>query len=446
MKQPLWLSLFAGLAVTTTAFAQDPKLPYEKYTLSNGMEVILQQDKSVPLVAVDVWYHTGSSDDTQTRSGFAHLFEHMMFQGSKHTGADQHFNVLRKIGGSSVNGSTADARTNYFEVVPSHQLETALWLESDRMGYLLPLLTQESMKNQIDVVRNERRENYDTQPYTKAEFKIRELLYGEDHPYRYLGIGKHEDLEAASVSDVKEFFKKWYAPANATLVLAGDFETADAKKLVEKWFGNFPKTSKPAHKEFAMPTVSKEQRVEISDELAPLVQIHYTWATPKYLAAGDPELQLLGTIIGNSGTGRLYKALMIDKELVEEVYAYQDSQRLSSEFHLVASLNPDTKLEDVEKIINDELAKIAKEPVSAKELSRAVLGFESGYIYGLESLIGRAEVLQDCNHWFGSPDCITKDLDRYRKVTPEQIRDTAAKYLQTTNRIVIISKPTGGNQ
>jgi zinc protease len=445
MKQPVWLSLFAGLALATTAFAQDPQLTYEKYTLPNGMEVILHQDKTVPLVAVDVWYHVGSSDDTKNKSGFAHLFEHMMFQGSKHTGADQHFNVLRKIGGSGVNGSTADARTNYFEVVPSHQIETALWLESDRMGYLLPLLTAESMKNQIDVVRNERRQNYDTQPYTKAEFKIRELLYGEDHPYRYLGIGKHEDLEAASVDDVKGFFKKWYAPANATLVLAGDFEIPEAKKLVEKWFGNFPKTQKPARKELEMPKLSKEQRVEISDELAPLVQVHYTWATPKYLAASDPELQLLGSILSNSGTGRLYKALVLDKELVESVAAYQDSQRLSSEFHIVASLNPTAKLEDVEKIINDELTKLTKETVSAKELSRAVLGFESGYIYGLESLIGRAETLQSCNSDFGTPDCITKDLDRYRKVTPEQIRDVAAKYLIPQARIVIISKPAKGN-
>ena len=437
--------MFAGLAFATTAFAQDPKITFEKYVLANGMEVILHQDKTVPLVAVDVWYHVGSSDDTKGKSGFAHLFEHMMFQGSKHTGADQHFNVLRKIGGSGVNGSTADARTNYYEVVPSHQLETALWLESDRMGYLLPLLTEESMKNQRDVVRNERRQNYDTQPYTKSEFKIRELLYGEDHPYRYLGIGKHEDLEAASVADVKDFFKKWYAPANATLVIAGDFEIPEARKQVEKWFGNFPKTLKPGHKEFSMPTVAKEQRVEIADELAPLVQVHYAWATPKYLAGGDPELQLLGSIIGNFGTGRLYKALMLDKQLVEEVYAYQGSQRISSEFHIVASLNPEAKLEDVEKIINDELTKLTKELVTTKELARAVLSFESGYIYGLESLIGRAETLQDCNHWFGTPNCITTDLDRYRKVTPEQIRDAAAKYLLPQSRIVIVSKPAGGN-
>lgn len=444
MRQHAWLALFTGLALAPSAWANDPKIEFEKYTLPSGMEVILHQDKSVPLVAVDVWYHVGASDDTQGKSGFAHLFEHMMFQGSKHTGEDQHFNILRKIGGSGINGSTADARTNYFEVVPSHQLETALWLESDRMGYMLPLLTEESMKNQRDVVRNERRQNYDTQPYVKAEFKLRELLYPETHPYRYLGIGKHEDLEAASVTDVKNFFKKWYAPANATLVLAGDFEIPEAKKLVEKWFGNFPKTTKPSHTEFAMPTISKEQRVEIPDELAPLVQIHLVWATPKYLAPGDAELQLLSAALGDQGTGRLYKKLIIEKQLAQEAYAYQDSQRLSSEFHVVATINPDADVKEVEKIINEEMAKVLQEPIADKELARAVLQFESGYIFGLESLIGRAEVLQDCNHWFGDPNCITKDLDRYRKITTAQIKDAATKYLQPTNRLVIITKPAEG--
>src|SRR6185312_6585768 len=212
-------------------------------------------DQSVPLVAVNVWYHVGSGDEVPGRSGFAHLFEHMMFQGSKNTGADAHFKILRQIGASNVNGTTNTDRTNYFEVVPSNQLETALWLESDRMGHLLDVLDKKELENQIDVVRNERRQSYDNRPYTRALFALYAALFPEGHPYRYLTIGKHEDLVAASVDDVKNFFRTWYVPANATLTITGDFELADAKKDVEKWFGSFPVSQKPAVVKIPTPVV-----------------------------------------------------------------------------------------------------------------------------------------------------------------------------------------------
>src|SRR6185312_4765550 len=197
-------------------------------------------DQSVPLVAVNLWYHVGSGDEVPHRSGFAHLFEHMMFQGSKNTGADAHFKILRKIGASNVNGTTNEDRTNYFEVIPSNQLETALWLESDRMGHLLDILDKKELENQIDVVRNEKRQRIDNVAYGKSNIEEYEALFPQGHPYRYTTIGLHEDLAAASVDDVKNFFRTWYVPANATLIISGDFETADAKKLVDKWFGSFP--------------------------------------------------------------------------------------------------------------------------------------------------------------------------------------------------------------
>src|SRR3569623_249951 len=271
----LSLLVLAGLAARAHADG-DPHIEVEKYKLPNGLEVILAPDQSVPLVAVNVWYHVGSGDEVPGRSGFAHLFEHMMFQGSKNTGPDAHFKILRQIGASDVNGTTNTDRTNYFEVVPSNQLETALWLESDRMGHLLDVLDKKELENQIDVVRNERRQNYDNQAYRKALFALYEAMYPEGHPFRHTTIGLHEDLVAASVDDVKGFFRTWYVPANATLVLAGDFETADAQKLVEKWFGSYPASVQPTMVRVAAPPVAAKE-VTVDDSFAKLRQVTFAW-------------------------------------------------------------------------------------------------------------------------------------------------------------------------
>src|SRR4051812_14540050 len=256
------------------AHADDPKLAFEKYTLPNGLEVILAPDPSIPLVAVNVWYHVGSGDEVPGKSGFAYLFEHMMFQGSKNVGSDKHFEVLRKLGSDEINGTTNSDRTNYFEVVPSNQLETGLWLESDRMSHLLEMLDKDALANQIDVVRNERRQRYDNAPYNKARFALQAALYPEGHPYRYFTIGKHEDLVAASVDDVKAFYKTWYVPANATLALVGDFDVATAKQLVTKWFGSFPASKKPAVVTIAAPVVAAQQ-LAVEDPFAKLRQITF---------------------------------------------------------------------------------------------------------------------------------------------------------------------------
>ncbi|HEY5947228.1 MAG TPA: pitrilysin family protein, partial [Kofleriaceae bacterium] len=238
MRPNLVAAVVAFVAAAAPAYADDPKIEFEKYKLPNGLEVILAPDKTVPLVAVNVWYHVGSGNEVVGRSGFAHLFEHMMFQGSKNVGSDKHFEILRKIGSGEVNGTTNPDRTNYYEVVPSNTIETALWLESDRMSHLLELLDRTALDNQIDVVRNERRQNYDNVPYRKALFALYAAMYPDGHPYRYLTIGKHEDLTAASVDDVKNFYKTWYVPSNATLAIVGDFDSAAAKQLVEKWFAS----------------------------------------------------------------------------------------------------------------------------------------------------------------------------------------------------------------
>ena len=419
--------------------AADPKVPFEKYVLSNGLEVILHQDRRVPLVAVDVWYHVGSGDETVGKTGFAHLFEHMMFQGSTHVGEDQHFEILQKIGASEVNGSTNSDRTNYYEVVPANQIETALWLESDRMGWLLPLLNDASLGNQRDVVRNERRQRYDNVPYGKDRFASAAALFPEGHPLRYLTIGRHEDLERASAEDVKGFFRHWYRPSNATLVVAGDFDVAAAKKLVEKWFGDFPVTAKPVHRPIPYEPLMAPKKETIADPLAKLRRLHYSWMTTGLYQPGDAELDILSSALGNGGTGRLWKILVHDKQLAQGVSVSQVSPQHT--FSVVIDLRSDADAAAVEKIVDEEIERVMHEPISTRELQRAVVEVEGSFVWRLEPLMARAELLQGYNHYVGNPDFITMDLDRYRKATAEGVRDAAAKYLSKSARAEIISLP-----
>ena len=344
----------AMISVPASAKTDVPEIPFERYKLDNGLEVILHSDRRVPLVAVDVWYHVGSGDETPGKSGFAHLFEHMMFQGAKHIGKDVHFDVLRKVGASSVNGTTNKDRTNYFEVVPSHEIETALWLESDRMGYLLDLLDKESLKNQIDVVRNERRQRYDNVPFGKDRFAVAAALYPEQHPYRYLTIGRHEDIENADIDDVRAFFRKWYVPSNATITLSGDFEMEDGKKLVEKWFGAFPKLPKPDHKEPAAPTLAKTERTEIEDSLARYTRLHYVWPSPAKIGPGDAELSILASVLASTGWGRLHRKLVIEQQSAQRVSVYQRGSGFSGEFHVVVDVKPDHAPSSVETVMQAE--------------------------------------------------------------------------------------------
>tara|TARA_R110002073_G_scaffold208011_3_gene368368 strand:+ start:21276 stop:22634 length:1359 start_codon:yes stop_codon:yes gene_type:complete len=436
----LGVALALGFALPSTASAKDPELPFQKYKLDNGLEVILHQDKSVPLVAVNVWYHVGSGDETPGKSGFAHLFEHMLFQGSEHVGEDKHFDTLKNIGASGVNGTTNPDRTNYFEVVPSHEIETGLWLESDRMGYLLPLLNQKSLDNQIEVVRNERRQRYDNVPYGQTRFATAAALYPENHPYRYLTIGKHEDLTSSTLADVKEFYNKWYVPANATLVLAGDFEIPEAKRLVEKWFGTFPTTTKPKYvvPEFPEP---KATRVEVQDKFAKLRRLDYVWTTPGIYKPGDAELDIVASALGRTGTGRLYKILVHEKQLAQRIAVYQASSNYSSTFTVSVTAKSDANLAEIEKIVQEEVAKVISGPVTKEEFDRALVGFESGYVWGLESLNARANRLQGYNHFLGNPDSITADLDRYRNTNVAAVQQVAAKYLVPERRVEILTVP-----
>jgi len=441
MKIQLSAALAALIGLAGAAHAEDPVLKFEKYTLENGLEVILHQDNSVPIVAVNVWYHVGSGDEDPGKTGFAHLFEHMLFQGSEHVGEDRHFALLKEIGATGVNGTTNTDRTNYFEVVPSNQLETGLWLESDRMGYFLSLVTKKSLDNQIEVVRNERRQRTDNAPYGKTWMKQFETLYPKGHPYHFWIIGDHADLAGASLEDVKNFYRKWYVPANATLALSGDFEIAEAKRLVKKWFGSFPKSTKPTIKVAKTPLIAEPIRVELEDSLAKHRRVDYLWHSPKRYEDGDAELSILADALGRTGTGRLYKILVHEKQLAQSISIFQYSRAYGSAFHLEVKLKPTADQAEVEKIVNDELERIRREAIKKEEFDRAVTNVEAGFVWGLESVNARANILQTYNHYWANPDGITRDLDRYRKSSTEKVRAAAARYLGSKNRVTVVTKP-----
>jgi zinc protease len=439
----------AGVAIALAAapalaHADDPNIKFEKYKLANGLEVILAPDNSVPLVAVNVWYHVGSGNEVVGRSGFAHLFEHMMFQGSKNAGMDKHFEILRKIGADEVNGTTNSDRTNYYEVVPSNQLEAALWLESDRLGFMLDVLDRKALDNQIDVVRNERRQRYDNVPYATSRLRLYELMYPEGHPYRYTTIGKHEDLMAASVDDVKAFFKTWYVPSNATLAIVGDFDTAEAKKLVDKWFATFPSSKKPATVTVPAPTNQKPATLTVDDSFAKQRQITFSWHSPAGYADGDAELDVAANAMAAEGRGTLYKSLVYDKQLATRVGAGQGGAQYSGMFTISVTLRTEADIEAVKTIVMDEVARLAKEPISDKDVARVVASNEAGAIRGLESVNARANALQGYNHFLGDPGKLSWDLDRYRKTTPEKVRAAIAKYLLPAQTVVVITNPTAG--
>jgi predicted Zn-dependent peptidase len=420
----------------------DPEIPFEKYTLDNGLEVILIQEQSVPLVAVSVWYHVGSGVESPGKTGFAHLFEHMLFGGSKHVGADGFHQTLDGIGATGINGSTNRDRTNYFETVPSNQLEAALWLESDRMGYFLPTLDQKSLDNQIDVVRNERRERYDNVAYRRSLLALYETLYPTDHPYEYMTIGRHEDLEATRLDDVIAFYKTWYVPANATLAIAGDFDRDEARDLVSKWFGSFPNSVKPTVVEPPMPVIERTRK-ELVDEFARLRQVTFAWHSPGVTDPGDAELDILGMTLVGGESSRLYKKLVVEEQLAQSVGGGQTNNQFSSYFEITVTLRGEADLAAVEALVEAEVAEVRDEAISERELTRAITRYEARAIRGLEGLLPRAERLQAFNHYYGDPDSFSRDLDRYRAVTVDAIRAEAARHLVPERQVTLVTMPGG---
>ena len=416
-------------------------LSFSTFKLDNGLTVFVQEDHTVPVVALSVWYHVGSRDEVPGKTGFAHLFEHMMFEGSAHVADKMHFKYIQEAGGTA-NGTTNTDRTNYFETLPSNFLETGLWLESDRMGFLLATLTKEKLDNQRDVVRNEKRQNYDNRPYGLAPKAIFENLYPPSHPYHHLTIGEHEDLERASLEDVTAFFKKYYSPANATLAIAGDVDVATAKKLCAKYFGSLASTPAPQRPKAPPPPVlTAEKKVHLEDRVS-LERVYLVWPSAPMFAPGDAELDLLAAVLGGK-SGRLYKRLVYDARIAQTVEVAQASSPLSSQFQVGGRMKPRRKAAEAVPIVDEELAKARNEAVTAAELEKAKNNYESAFVFGLMSGQRRADEMNRYAYYAGDPGFLDKDLERYRAVGADGVRAWAKKTLGP-GRVAVTVSPKGG--
>ena len=420
-----------------------PSLTYEKYTLPNGLEVILAEDHRLPLVAVNLWYHVGPANEDPGRTGFAHLFEHMMFQGSRHVTGDSHFKLLEGAGASDINGTTGFDRTNYFQTLPSNQLELALWLESDRMGYLLDTLDQANLSNQQDVVRNERRQGVENQPYGIVEEGFFHLLFPPNHPYYASVIGSHADIQAAQLEDVRKFFKLYYSPNNASLAIVGDFDKAAAKALAQKYFGTLRRGDSVPTISATTPPITSERRAVIEDRVE-LPRVYVGWITSPFYKPGDAEADLAAQILGGGRSSRLYKKLVYEKQIAQTAQAQQYSTLLGSIFSIEVTARPGHTPEEIEKAIDEELQKFRAEGPTQAELDRARNTIETGIIRGLETLGGFggvADRLNQYNHYVGDPGYLDEDIARYRNATTASVRAFAQGQFQSTSRAVVYGVP-----
>ena len=428
----------------TSAIAQKlPEIKYEKYELPNGLDVILHEDHSMTTVAINIWYHVGSKNERRGRTGFAHLFEHMMFQGSKHHDTD-YFLPLEQAGGE-VNGSTSEDRTNYWENLPSNYLELGLWLEADRMGWLVPAMNQTRLDNQRSVVQNERRQGVENQPYGKVEDFRGPMLYGPDHPYSWPIIGSMDDLTAASFDDITNFFKQYYTPNNASLCIAGDFDPAQAKALVEKYFAEIPPGPPVDRLTSWVPVLDDVRRSVLQDNVS-LPRLYMWWHTPAYYKPGDAEFDILASALGAGKESRLYKALVYEQQIAQDVAAFQESKELGSIFNIVVTAKQGHNLEEVEKAVDAELRKVLASGVTQTEINVARTTFEAGFVRALEPIGGfggRADKLNEYNTVFGDPNRFQWNLDRYGTVTVASIQQYMKQYIDLNRRAILYVVPFG---
>jgi zinc protease len=429
-----------------------PKITFEKFTLPNGLQVILHVDRKLPVVHVNQWYHVGSKNEKLNRTGFAHLFEHMMFQGSANA-TGEYFSYAERAGANlregGINGTTDPDRTNYFATVPSSNLEFLLWLESDRLATLSDSLTQRKLDNQRDVVKNERRQGLENQPYGRWSKLLVENLYPKGHPYSWDVIGIHEDLTAATLDDVKEFFRTYYTPNNLSLTIAGDFDTAEAKSLVEKYFGSIPPgpaLDRPAR---WVPTLEGEKIIEVNDRV-PQARTYLAWPAFPYFEPGDAELDLAAAILTDGLSSRLNKILVYEKQLCSDVGSYNWTAEISSLFFVQATARPGASLPEIEEIITQEIGRLARKGPTPEELERAKTKWEYRFVTDLERIGGfggKADRLNQYNTYLGDPGKFDEDVARYVNATTASVREAVANRLYTPNRLVVRFHPeTSGRQ
>jgi len=439
---------FALLAIVPWAIlvAQTGQLtvPYERVDLPNGLTVILHEDHTIPRVSVNIWYHVGSAREKPGRTGFAHLFEHIMFEGSGNVPEGKFDEWLEAAGGDN-NGSTTTDRTNYYENLPSNALDLALFLESDRMGYLLDAMSPGKVDGQRDVVKNERRQRYENQPYGMVWIVMAENLYPKDHPYSWPTIGSMADLSAASYEDVVEFFKKYYVPNNASLVIAGDIDPDHARNSVKKWFGEIPQGKAVEPIDPPAAALVAEKRLFMEDKVQ-LPRLYMAWLSPALYTPGDAEMDILADILAGGKNSRLYKRLVYEMQIAQDVSAFQSSSSLSSSFWIIATARAGHTLQEIETVIQEEMDRIKREDPSGREVQRAVNQFEASFLSGLETSSRKADQLNSYFVRTGNPDFFNEDLWRYKALSPSDIRAIAKTYLRDHARVVLSVVPQGKNE
>ncbi len=431
------------LLIPAVLFCQEShfNVSVTRFQLKNGLDVVLHEDHSTPTVCVNCWYHVGSSREKPDHTGLAHLFEHLMFMGSPHAPEGMFDRWLEAAGGDN-NASTSQDRTNYFEDVPSNALELPLFLESDRMGYLTQVMTPEKIDLQRAVVKNERRESYENVPYGMAGILLNENVFPAGHPYHWPVIGSQEDLSAATAQDVIGFFKTYYVPNNASLVIAGDIDPVKARAAVEKWFNAIPAGPPVPPLSVTLPVLSAEKHVVYEDDVQ-LPRIYLAWISPPFFAPGDADLDILASVLSDGKNSRLYKRLVYELQIAQDVVAYQESHKLASKFVIISTARSGHSLGEILSVIQEEIDRVKAQPPSQREVDRAVNQFEAAFYRRLERVGGMADQINTYLFYTGTPDYFNNDLNRYRALHREDVQRAAQTYLRNDGRVVLSVVPRG---
>ncbi len=443
MKRLAWSFAVVALvaAFSTAGYGKKDtpagQIEYEEHVLDNGLRVVLSEDHSVPVVAVNVWYHVGSANEEKSRSGFAHLFEHMMFQGSENVGKGDHMKLVADAGGS-MNGSTTEDRTNYYETLPSNRLNLGLWLEADRMRSLA--ITEDNFENQRETVKEERRQGIDNQPYGEA-FLVSDTLGYDGWPYDHTVIGSMDDLNAAQVSDVQAFFNRYYCPANAVLVVVGDIDPKKTLEMVKEYFGDIPAGQAATFPKWDEPFNKGERRKTVDAPKANVPALFTTYLVPPHDHPDSAALQLLNSLLCDGESSRLHERMVKDEEAAFAVFGFVDGRLGPSQFRLITASNAGVDISTCEMLMDEEIARLQKDGITPAELEKVKTQFKSTFIEGRQTVMSKAENIHHYILYHNDLSVINTDLDRYLAVTAEDIQRVAQKYLRTDNRTMVVAAP-----
>ncbi len=435
-----WIVTGILVALVGAAAAEDPKIAYKRFELNNGLDVFVIEDTSAPTVYEVLWFEVGSKDEVANRTGFAHLFEHLMFKGSKHLPDGLMDRLLEGAGGWS-NAFTSSDMTVYQNVAGSNFLEQMMWMEADRLAGLLETFDQAKLDNQRDVVLNERRQSYENRPYGMADLLISEALWPKDHGYHWSTIGYPADLKAATVKDVAQFFRTYYVPTNATLVIAGDVKVDEVKRVAEKYLGWLPAGATPKRPQYKTPAPITKEIVLTSTDDVQVPRVYLTWRGPAKFTGDEPALETAAAVLGDGKSSRLYKRLVYDEKIAQDVQAGFYGEQLAGTFQIIATAKPGIDPNRLIKEISEEVARLASTPLDAKELERAQNAREASFLGGLEQTMSRAIQLASYAVQVKDPDYFAKDLARRRAVTTGNVKDVASKWLKPNARVVLTINP-----